>query len=285
MNNEITPIDLITQINDIKDDLEILSELTDKKILKENSLYYKLESLSNNLQYNINDLNDKVKNVINNQIQVLSISIKDTINEVKKDLLNTTKAELEKDINYKLNILENEFKKTYKTIFDNTLNDLRLLNNNLNNNKSLNILEKYSESIIKQQKEIILKQDEINAMLNNKLDIFSYIMSLRWFISPLFYTIVGIILAVLINKYILIDYFNYYQSEKTTTAIKEQNKLIAEQQALITKLQSQEMQIKKYDIAIHEQNNKVYLAINKKNYKNNLIENANKNYSFIELIK
>ena len=285
MNNEITPIDLITQINDIKDDLEILSELTDKKILKENSLYYKLESLSNNLQYNINDLNDKVKNVINNQIQVLSISIKDTINEVKKDLLNTTKAELEKDINYKLNILENEFKKTYKTIFDNTLNDLKLLNNNLNNNKSLNILEKYSESIIKQQKEIILKQDEINAMLNNKLDIFSYIMSLKWFISPLFYTVFGIILAVLINKYILIDYFNYYQSEKTTTAIKEQNKLIEDQQVTIVNQEKQLTKFMQYNIAIHEQDNKVYLRVKKNNYKNNLIDNRNKDYSFIELIK
>lgn len=285
MNNEVTPIDLILKINEIKSDLELLSNLTNEKIRKENYIFNGLNDLSNNLNYNINDLNDKVKNVINNQIEVLSISIKDTINEIKSDLITTTKKELEKDINYKLDILENEFKTTYKTIFNNAFNDLKAFNNDLENSKNLDILKTCHYKLIENQKEIIKKQDSINENISNKLDIFNYMFSYKWWVLPTLGVIIGLILAILINKYVLINYFNYYQTEQTATAITNLNKVIAEQQALINKLQSQEMQIKKYDIAIHEQNNKVYLAINKKNYKNNLIENANKNYSYIELIK
>lgn len=285
MNNEVTPIDLILKINEIKSDLELLSNLINEKIRKENHIFIGLNNLNSNLHYNINNLNDKVKSVINAQIEVLSISVKDTINEIKSDLITTTKRELEKDINYKLNILENEFKTAYKTIFENAFNDLKAFNNDLENSKNLDDLKAYSYSLIKQQKEIITKQDDINENISNKLDIFNYMFSFKWWVLPSLGVIVGLILAILINKYVLINYFNYYQTEQTATAITNLNKVIAEQQALINKLQSQEMQIKKYDIAIHEQNNKVYLAINKKNYKNNLIENANKNYSYIELIK
>lgn len=285
MNNEITPIDLIIKINELKQDLEILAQTTNKAIYDENTILKKIENLNNSVDYSVNDLNQKIRNIINNQIEVLSISIKDTINEIKSDLITTTKSELEKDINYKLSILSDDFKTAYKTIFNNAYKDLKAFNKDLENSKNLEILKTCNYQLIQQQKELITNHNNIYKSISYQLNIFEYMFNFKWFVMPLLGFILGVIITILINKYILINYFNYYQTEQTATAIAQQNQLIAEQQKIINDLELEKSELKKYNVSIHKQNNKVYLMIDKKNYKNNLIENANKNYSYIELIK
>lgn len=285
MNNEITPIDLIIKINELKQDLEILAQTTNKAIYDENTILKKIENLNNSVDYSVNDLNQKIRNIINNQIEVLSISIKDTINEIKSDLITTTKKELEKDINYKLNILSDDFKTAYKIIFNNAYKDLQAFNKDLENSKNLETLKTCNYQLIQQQKELIANHNNIYKSISYQLNIFEYMFNLKWFVMPLMGFILGVIITILINKYILINYFNYYQAEQTATAITQQNQLITEQQKIINNLELEKSELKKYNVSIHKQDNKVYLMIDKKNYKNNLIENANKNYSYIELIK